>query len=61
MLNASVILSYAQFLHTNLLGRDAKDVDGFFKVKTKADGSIDRYKARLVAQGYTHSRVLALL
>ena len=25
-----------------------------FKVKRKADGSIDRYRARLVAQGYSH-------
>ena len=24
-----------------------------FKVKRKADGSIDRYKAQLVAQGYS--------
>jgi hypothetical protein len=24
-----------------------------FKIKRKSDGSIDRYKARLVAQGYT--------
>lgn len=28
--------------------------NGFFKLKLTEDGSIERYKARLVAQGYIH-------
>ena len=37
------------------LPRDRKNVESkwIYKVKIKSDGSIERYKARLVAQGYT--------
>ena len=44
-------------LHMNLvqLPRDRKAVGSkwIYKIKIKADGSIERYKAQLVAQGYT--------
>ena len=33
--------------------RDAICSKWVFKIKRNADGSIDRYKARLVAQGYS--------
>ena len=26
-----------------------------FTIKSKADGSLERYKARLIAKGYTHT------
>uniref|UniRef100_A0A2N9GY50 Reverse transcriptase Ty1/copia-type domain-containing protein n=1 Tax=Fagus sylvatica TaxID=28930 RepID=A0A2N9GY50_FAGSY len=37
-----------------LLGRKTIGNKWVLKVKRKADGSIDRYKLRLVAKGYTH-------
>ena len=30
-------------------------VNGFFTIKYKADGTLDRYKMRLVAKGYTQT------
>ena len=35
-------------------GRKIMGCKWIFSIKYKADGSIDRYKAKLVAKGYTH-------
>ena len=42
-------------LKTNQIGNKEYDVTTVHKRKIKADGSVERYKARLVAQGFSQS------
>ena len=40
-------------LITLLAGKSVIGCKWVYKIKTKADGSVDRYKARLVSKGFT--------
>jgi predicted alpha/beta-fold hydrolase len=42
---------------TCLLGVSPWDVSGYFKKKIKSDGTIDKFKVRLVAKGFTQKEV----